>query len=189
MSAVFRMAICEAWPLLNNSKGQQSIIYHPVVDYDTSESLNCPGASEEEPINSSCHDKQLFLCQLDLPPIWPTESCLNEAYIMQTCLSNRPSEVNASRPLPLHCATYKACDLSICERSLQKKQTGNDGTAGRGRGGSDIVPHIPKLPGDGSAQVTEGSCSPLSCRGQGLRSLSVSATTAQKNKYGHWLIK
>lgn len=120
------MAICKAWPLLNNSNCQQSIICHPMTLLKASivtESLNCPGASEEEPINSSCHHKLLFLCQLELPPIWPTESCLNEAYITQTCLSNRLSEVNASRPLPFHCHfTYTACKLSICGRSLQKRK-------------------------------------------------------------------
>lgn len=122
------------------------------------ERLIRPGASEEELVNSSCHHKLLFLCQLDLPPIWPTESCLNEAYITQTCLSNRLSEVNASRPLPFHCATYTACVNYVFVRDpYRKRKTGNDGTAERGRGGRDIVPHIPELPGDGSAQVTEGS--------------------------------
>lgn len=57
------------------------------------------------------------------------------------------------------------CELCVCERSLQEKnkkqnkqkKTGNDGTVERGRGGRDIVPNIPELPGDGSAQITEGS--------------------------------
>lgn len=123
------------------------------------ESLNHPEASEEELVNSSCHHKLLFLFQLDLPPIWPTESCLNEAYITQTCLSIRLSEVSASRPLPFHCATYTACVnyVFVKDPYRKKNKTGNDGTAERDRGGRDIVPNIPELPGDGSAQVTEGS--------------------------------
>lgn len=85
------------------------------------ECLNHLGSSEEELVNSSCHHNLLFLCQLDMPPIWPTESCLNEAYVTQTCHSNRLAKINASRPLPFHCAIITACVVCIYGRFLRKR--------------------------------------------------------------------
>ncbi len=102
------------WTLLSyySSKMNASIV---------KECLKHPGASDEELVNSSCHPKLLFSCQLDLPSIWPTKSCLNEAYVTQTCHSNRLTKVNASRPLPSHCATITACTIHLWEIPAEEK--------------------------------------------------------------------
>lgn len=178
------MAICKAWPLLNNSNCQKSIIYHPVVDYDTSESIYCHRKSQLSRSQWRGADKFFMPSQALISSPAGTAPNLAHWKLLKWGLHNTNMPLKQTvRGKRLKTTAISLCNIhSMWTKCLweipaeKKKQE----MIGQQKGGSDIVPHIPKLPGDGSAQVTEGSWGPLSCCGQGLRCLFVSARTVQK---------
>lgn len=109
---------------------QQSIIYHPVVDYDTSESIYCHRKSQ--PSRSQWRGAGKFFMPSQALISLPAGSASNLAHwkLLKWGLHNTNVPLNQTvRGKRLKttaislCNIHSMCELCVCERSLQEKKT------------------------------------------------------------------